>query len=295
MWHKYNSLVKKAISLNLQAKNIADGMRSGMYRSMYSGRGIEFAGVRNYLRGDDVRSIDWNVTARMGKPFVKCYEEERELIVFLIVDRSLSMESSLQGHYTRLDTATEAAALVLLAAQKNASPVGGVLFSGGVEYVAKPKNDRNSVMRLFYKLDTVPNRIIQGTALPQALRGATKCLKNRSLVMIFSDFRCAGYEKELAILGSFHDVVAVRITDQSDMELPSVGTLPIMDPESNNTMQLPTASRLFQTEWKKQGLEFDRYWKNICRKRGVTPFVLQNGSDTTSKLIQFFSHRESFR
>jgi len=295
MWHKYNSLVKKAVSLNLQAKNVADGMRSGMYHYMYSGRGIEFSGVRNYLRGDDVRSIDWNVTARMGKPFVKCYEEERELIVFVIVDRSLSMESSSFGVSRRLETATEAAALVLLAAQKNASPVGGALFSGTVEYMSEPKNDKNSAMRLFYKLDSHPNRTSKGTALPQALRGAIKCLRNRSLVMIFSDFRCAGYEKELAMLGGFHDVVAVRISDPSDTKLPAVGTLPIVDSESNITMQLPTSSRLFQAEWQKQGLEFDRYWKNICRKRGVTPFVLENGKDPTAKLVQFFSHREAFR
>ncbi|HZK20487.1 MAG TPA: DUF58 domain-containing protein, partial [Treponemataceae bacterium] len=222
-------LAKKAAALNLSAKSIADGMRSGSYRSMYSGRGIEFVGVRNYLRGDDVRSIDWNVTARMGKPYVKMYEEERELIVFLIVDRSLSMEGGIvvssDGSIrkcSRIETATEAAALVLLAAQKNASPIGGVLFSGALEYTAVPKVSKDAAMRLFYKLDSIPDRNSEGTALVQAIRGAAKRLKNRSLVMIFSDFRCAGYEKDLARLGRSHDVVAVRISDSSDTQLPIV-------------------------------------------------------------------------
>lgn len=295
-----NSLIKKASSLTLSAKNIADGMRSGMYHSMYSGRGIEFAGVRNYLRGDDVRSIDWNVTARMGKPYVKYYDEEREIIVFLIVDRSLSMRTGTakneQGQScTRLNTASEAAALVLLAAQKNSSPIGGVLFSSDVEYAVSPLSGRDAAMRLFYKLDLAPTSSKRGTSLPRAIRGAAKRLKNRSLVMIFSDFRCAGYEKELARLGSVHDVVAVRISDPIDTKIPVVGSLPVIDPENNISMQLPTASQVFKTAWKKQGLEFDRYWKNICKKRGVTPFVLKNGDDPAEELTQFFLHREVFR
>lgn len=295
--HDRNVLAKKALSLNFAGLNLVDAMKSGMYRSMYSGRGIEFDGVRNYLHGDDVRSIDWNVTARMGKPFIKLYEEERELIVFLIVDRSLSMQRSLgeKHNCSRLETAAEAASLVLLAAQHNASPIGGVVFGGSVEYASIPKIGRDAAMRLLYKIDTLPDQNKSGTLLSLAIRGAAKRLKNRSLVMIFSDFRCGGYEKELAQLGSLHDVVAVRISDSTDFKLPSVGVLPVMDPENKISMKIPTSLHSFKQEWKKYGTEFDRYWRMTCRQRGVTPLVLENGCNVTKELIQFFSHREVFR
>ncbi|OJF77150.1 MAG: hypothetical protein BKP49_03170 [Treponema sp. CETP13] len=295
--HDRDVLTKKAIALNFAGLNLVDAMKSGMYKSIYSGRGIEFDGVRNYLYGDDVRSIDWNVTARMGKPYIKLYEEERELIVFLIVDRSLSMQlgSGKKHNSSRLKTATEAASLVLLAAQHNASPIGGVVFGGSVEYASVPKMGRDAAMRLLYKIDAVPDQTMPGTLLSLAIRGAAKRLKNRSLVMIFSDFRCGGYEKELAQLGSLHDVVAVRISDQTDIELPSIGVLPVVDPENKISMKLPTSSHTFRQEWKKYGIEFDRYWKMTCRQRGVTPLVLKNGCNVTTELIQFFSHREVFR
>ena len=140
------ALARRATLLHLSAISLAEEMRSGTFKSLYHGQGVEFSGVRDYLRGDDVRSIDWNVTARMGKPFVKLFEEERELTVFLVVDHSLSM-NTVSGNRTRLEVAMECASLLSLASLQNASPVGAVLFNGEITFSCAPKAGRDQVRR----------------------------------------------------------------------------------------------------------------------------------------------------
>jgi len=288
--HDAHFLAQKASALRLASRTIADGLRTGNFRSMYRGRGVDFAGVREYLHGDDVRAIDWNVTARMGKPFIKLFEEDRELIIFLVVDRSASMESG-TGKNTRLKTATETAALLLLAALHNSLPVGGVLFDGETGFSTIPKSSKNHAMLFFSKLDARPICTKAGSALPQALRGATKLLKNRSLVMLISDFRCAGYEAELARLSAKHDVVAVCITDESDTKLPHIGSLNFCDSESGHEMTLPTSSAVFERDWKNYNLRRMERWQTLCAKRGVTTLVVSTDQDPAQELIKFFSTR----
>ena len=133
------SLIKKALYLRLLAQDIADGMKSGSFRSLYRGQGIEFAGVRDYIRGDDIRTIDWNVTARMGRPYIKLFEEERELQIFLIVDSSLSMQlETSSDRRTKYSAAAESAALITIAAEINACPTGAVFFDGAINFSVEP-------------------------------------------------------------------------------------------------------------------------------------------------------------
>lgn len=281
-------IAQKASALHIRARSLSDSMKLGSSRSFYKGRGIDFSGVREYMRGDDVRSIDWNVTARIGKPFVKMFEEERELIVFLIVDFSSSMDSG-EEYHARLKTAAEAAACLLFASLHNTSPVGCVLFDGEILFSAEPKSGKDYVMLLFSKLNSLPPRRVEGTALSQALRGSAKLLKNRSLVFVISDFRCAGYEDNLASLALKHEVVAVQIGSKSDEELPSCGGLTFADTESGKTAVLPTSSYAFRHEWKDFHKRRKERLHSLFIRRGVCPLNITAGEDPLPVLIDFFS------
>lgn len=294
---KTESLLRRAGILRLSSKTISDGIRSGNFKSVYRGRGIEFSGVREYLRGDDVRSIDWNVTARMGRAFVKQFEEDRELILFLIVDSSLSMHSGSTGK-SRLYTACEVAALSAFAAEQTASPVGGVIFDQDISFCCEPKSGRDQVLMLLSKYDSVleamnsKGKTKKGSDLERALKCASMILKKRALVLVISDFRTTGYEKSLALLGSKHDVVAVCVTDPSDLELPDVGSIPFIDMESGFTQRLPTNSVAFRRSWRDSCRQRIERWQNICYRRGVIPLEISTEDDSALRLNQFFSLRE---
>ena len=178
-----DSLFQKATYLRIAARKLADSMKSGGFRSLYRGQGIEFAGVREYLRGDDVRSIDWNVTARMGKPFVKMFDEEHELEIFLIVDRSASMFTGSKGK-VKYETAAEVSALLALAGEINECPVGAVFFDGKIHFSCVPEAGRERTMHILSKLDEF-NGAVKGSVLGNAITGAVKMLNHHSL--LFSD------------------------------------------------------------------------------------------------------------
>lgn len=286
------SLSQKASALRLMSSSISKSLHIGNFRSFYKGRGVDYSGAREYLYGDDIRAIDWNVTARLSKPYIKLFEEDKELIIFLIVDRSASMETG-SGTRSRIETATEAASLMVFAGMLNSSPIGAVLFNGETEFSCAPKNGKDHAMVVFSKLDKRPNRTKQGTSLVNAIRGASTLLKNRSLVMIFSDFRCSGYEKELSLMASKHDVIAVTIADPSDTSLPTIGMMDFYDPESDTKKPLPTSSKVFQKEWKEYNQRHLERWKNYCSKNGIETIVLSTTEDTSLELIRFFSSRGS--
>jgi len=264
-------------------------MRTGGFRSCFRGQGMEFDGVREYERGDDIRSIDWNVTARSGKPFVKMYREERELTVLLVVDNSLSMDTG-PGSVSRREKTLETAALLAFAAEQNASPVGSVMFDGISGKVFKPRSGKDQVLTILSSLEhgTQP---VRGSVLGSALAGASRVLRSRSLVVVISDFRAAGYEKALGILARRHDVLAVRITSPVDNELPKAGFLPFFDPETGVTASFPTGSTAFRESWARENRESVSRWEHICLRRGVSPLLLSTEDDAVRVLSQFFSER----
>ncbi len=312
------TLARRAASLHLSARILTESLRSGSFKSMYKGRGVEFSGVREYLPGDDVRSIDWNVTARMGRPFVKQFEEDRELVLFLVVDASGSMTTGggRQGR-TRLYTGCEVAALMSLAAALGGGSVGGVVFDGGILYSRRPKAGRNQALSFLNQLENVlascggDSRIAErerppavnqedrlatatvGSSLDRALRGAAALLKKRALVLVISDFRTAGYERDLSILSARHDVVAVRIADPVDNQLEGLGSIPFADPESGHRLILPTSSASFRHAWQEANRNRMERWQGLCCRRGAWPLVVSTQDDVAVVLQRFFSVREA--
>lgn len=285
------SLIQRAALLRITTKTLANNLQNGSFKSLYHGQGIEFSGVREYLRGDDVRAIDWNVTARSAKPYVKVFEEERELQIFLIIDRSLSMQTG-SRYKSRYQTAMEIAALITFAAEHNANPVGAVLFNGEIEFVCEPKSGPNQTMILLSHFDKEPDNRIKGSVLGNALTGAGQILKKRSLVFVISDFRMKDWEDPLVHLASHHDVVCVRIGDPSDYELPEMGSVPFTDPENGIKKIMPTNSKSFKDSWREDGRMRLQRWTDGCLKHGGVPLKISTTEDPLTVLSSFFSKRE---
>lgn len=286
-----DSLIQKASVLRITTRLLANALQSGSFKSLYHGQGIEFSGVREYLRGDDVRAIDWNVTARMGKPYVKTFNEERELQIFFVVDCSMSMLAGLKGK-SRFSTAMEVAALLTFAAEHNANPVGAVLFGGDIEFVCAPKSGQNQTMILLSQFDKKFRSSKKGSVLPSALLGAGKILKKRSLIFVISDFRVKGWEEPAGHLAGKHDVVCMRIGDPSDFSLPEIGSIPFRDWESGIKKVLPTSSGVFRSAWKEDGRMRLQRWLDSCLKHGVHPLQISTAEEPLQALTAFFSARE---
>lgn len=284
------SLTKSAATLRLRSRAIAEGMRQGAFASMFRGQGIDFAGVREYLHGDDIRAIDWNVTARMCRPYVKVFEEERELVVFFIVDRSLSMETG-SNEISRLNVASETGALLLLAASNNSCPVGGVFFDGEINFSCSPKNNKDHTMTLLSKFARREEKVTPGSALANAIRGTSQLLKKRSLVFVLSDFRSSGYEQNLARLAQKHDVAAIRFTDANDTSLPDLGMASFQDSETMQALNLPTNSVNFKRAWREKNQNALDRWQHMCQKSGITPLLISTADDPVIRLSKFFAIR----
>lgn len=290
------SLIKKALYLRLMAENIAEGMKSGNFRSLYRGQGIEFAGVREYNRGDDIRTIDWNVTARMGRPYIKIFEEESELQIFLIVDSSRSMQlETAADRRTKYAAAAEAAALVAIAAEINACPAGAVFFDGAINFSAEPALGKENTMQILNHLDRLPESPVSGSVLPGAITAAAKVLRKRTLVFILSDFRCAGWEKPLINLAQKNDVIAINLHDATDEELPSLGTVKFMDVETGRKMSLPSSSPAFKKEWRNYNEMNQNRWQDFCIKHGIMPVILDTKTEPVQVLNQIFARKARAR
>jgi uncharacterized protein (DUF58 family) len=290
------SLIKKALYLRLMAEDIADGMKSGNFRSLYRGQGIEFAGVRDYIRGDDIRTIDWNVTARMGRPYIKVFEEERELQLFLITDSSLSMQLETNSdRRTKYASAAETAALVAIAAEINACPTGAVFFDGAIHFSCEPSLGKETTMQILNHLDRLPATPTPGSVLPNAISAAAKVLRKRTLVFVLSDFRCGGWEKPLISLAQKNDVIAINIHDASDEELPSLGTVVFKDTESSLQMSLPSSSPAFKKEWRSFNEMNQNRWQDFCIKHGIMPVVLDTKTEPVQVLNQIFARKAKLR
>lgn len=291
-----DSLIKKALYLRMMAADIADGMKSGNFRSLYRGQGIEFAGVRDYIRGDDIRSIDWNVTARMGRPYIKIFEEERELQIFLIVDSSRSMQlDNGSDRRTKYAAAAETAALVTIAGEINNCPTGAVFFDGAIHFSCEPALGKENTMQILNHLDRLPDTTTIGSVLPNAITAAAKVLRKRTLVFILSDFRCGGWEKPLINIAQKNDVIAINLHEAFDDELPSLGTVKFMDVESGHKMSLPSSSPAFKKEWRKYNEMNQNRWQEFCIKHGIMPVVLDTKTEPIQVLNQIFARKARVR
>ena len=279
------SLVQKASFLRIQARSLAEGMKTGNFRSLYRGQGIEFSGVRDYIRGDDIRSIDWNVTARMGRPYVKIFEEEHELQIFIVMDTSASMLLDCGSRDpVKYQAGANLAALITLASEMNGCPVGAVFFDGRIHFSCDPAFGKERTMLLLTHLDKLPEQKTKGSVLGSALIGADKLLRKRSLIFVISDFRSSDWETPLIKLALKNDVVAFRITDEFDRALPAVGTVTFTDAESDIKMVLPSSSQKLKEEWKNHNEGMLWRWQETCTRHGILHYVM-NVSDNPLELL----------
>jgi uncharacterized protein (DUF58 family) len=230
-------ILKAVKGIELRTRALVNSLFTGGYRSVFRGQGIEFAEVREYQQGDDFRTIDWNVSARMGHPFVKTFHEERELTLLLIVDQSGSLRFG--RPYTKSAMAVEVAAVLALAAARHDDRVGAVLFSDRVEATIRPAKGRGHALRVIRDLLAFAPRG-RGTNLADALRFATKLLRQRAVVVVLSDFRAADWEDPLARLAARNEVVAVTIDDPRELEFPDAGWVEVEDAETDRRVLLDT-------------------------------------------------------
>lgn len=284
-----DSLSKKAAYLRLQAAALSDSLKSGGFKSCRRGQGMEFSGVREYISGDDVRAIDRNVTARMARAFVKTFEEEHEIPVFLIVDRSASMFTGTNGR-VKYNAAAECAALIALAGEISANPVGAVFFDGEITFSCRPEYGRMHTMSILARLDEI-SEIKQGSALSTAIKGAAKLLKNRALIFIVSDFRSAGWEDDFKLLAQKNDLTLIKIDNTIDEELPNAGSLPFCDTESTQQKIFPTSSKSFRTAWRTDFRERTERLRNLCTKYGAHFLSISTEEDAARTLSLYFASR----
>lgn len=234
-------ILKKIRKLEIQTKGIVNTMFGGEYQSAFKGRGMEFSEVRAYTYGDDIRQIDWNVTARSGDPYIKIFEEEREQTLMLCIDISQSGTFG-SNNQSKMDLAIEICAVMAFSAIKNSDKVGLVLFSDHVEKVVPPKKGRTHVLRLIRELYTT-KPTGHGTDIADALSYINRLLDRRAIVVLASDFQDKDFEKQLRITNQKHDLVSIIINDHLEDELPNLGLITLRDAETGTKRLIDTSSK----------------------------------------------------
>jgi uncharacterized protein (DUF58 family) len=276
--------------IEITTRHLVRDIVAGEYSSAFRGRGVEFAEVREYLPGDDIRTIDWNVTARLGSAYVKRYLEERELSVLFVVDLSAS-----GGFGSRLRTkgelAAEVAAVLALAAARNNDRIGATFFTDRVEYHLRPAKGRRHVLRLISDLLAFAPEGT-GTDLALALAELEPTLRRRAIIFVLSDFMATGYEAVLGRLARRHDVVGLQLVDPRERELPAGGIVTLWDPESGAWRRIDTADVRVRAHFARRTDEFDRGLERGLRERGADLLRLETGRPYAEPLLTFFRRRE---
>lgn len=283
-------ILKQVRRIEIRTRGLVNEVFSGEYHSVFKGRGMSFAEVREYQYGDDIRNIDWNVTARSGTPFVKVYEEERELTVMLVVDVSASGDFGTRERM-KGELAVEICALLAFSAIKNNDKVGLVIFSDRIEKFVPPRKGRRHVLRVLREL-LYHRPQGRGTDVRGALEYLTHVQRKRAVVFLVSDFQDEGFERALAIAGRRHDLVAIRIGDEREEELPPLGYLELEDPETGAQVVVDTSDPDFREDFaavvQRKRAELDR----SLRRSKVDVVDLETGRPYVRPLMRFFKERE---
>jgi uncharacterized protein (DUF58 family) len=276
--------------LQLRARRAVEDVLGGEYHSVFKGTGIAFDEVRAYQPGDDVRAIDWNVTARMGQPFIKRYIEERELTVLLVVDASGSLQFGTRAQLKR-EVAAELAAVLAFSAIANNDRVGLVQFTDRVEHFLPPRKGTRHVLRLIRDvLFWQPKR--RGTCLREGLDYLNRVLRRRAVVFLFSDFLDRDFERAFRRTGRRHDLVAVRVSDPREEDLPAVGLVELEDAESGRRLLLDTSSRAVRLAFRNEADARRDAMRQLCRSAGIDLIEVSTDGGHLDELIRFFRLRE---
>jgi uncharacterized protein (DUF58 family) len=282
-------ILKKVRRIEISTRGLVNEVFSGEYHSVFKGRGMTFSEVREYQYGDDIRAIDWNVTARTGAPFVKVYEEERELTVVLLVDVSASGSF---GSRERLkgELAVELSAVLAFSAIKNNDKIGLVIFSDRIEKFVPPRKGRRHVLRVLREL-LYHEPQGRGTDIGGALEYLSRVIPRRAVVFLVSDFMGSGFSRPLSVAGARHDLIAVRIRDRREEELPPLGLVEMEDPETGERLVLNTSDpgfrEAFQEGSRRRLAELDREF----RRSRVDVIDVETGRPYVEPLMRFFKQR----
>ncbi len=282
-------ILRKVRELEIKSKKITTHLFTGEYHSAFKGKGMSFREVREYYAGDDVRFIDWNVSARFSHPFTKVFEEERELTVMLLIDTSAS---NLFGTVTRQkkELITEMAAVLTFSAVSNNDKVGVIFFSDKIEKYIPPKKGRQHALFIVRELLTVePTK--KGTNLDDAIKYFTTAVKQKSIAFILSDFLTSGYDDDLKVIGSKHDVIGIRVYDKMDMQLPDAGLIQVEDAETGKNVWVDSSNAMVRYNYQQHFMQQSELSKNYFRKAGAELLHVRTDDDYVKILQQFFIKR----
>ncbi|MCH8031234.1 MAG: DUF58 domain-containing protein [Bacteroidetes bacterium] len=286
-------LFRKIRHVEIRTKGLVENVFGGEYHSAFRGRGIEFSEVRPYQIGDDVRSIDWNVSARMGEPYIKLFEEEREQTLLLMVDISGSGDFGSSGT-TKREVAAEICAVLGFSAIRNNDKVGLLLFSDKIERFVPPKKGRRHVLRIIRDL-YVHEAASRGTNVKAALDHAHHMLNRRAIVILVSDFLDTGYDKALRTLAQKHDVVAIRLLDPREEALPKVGLLSLTDAETGRPVLVDTSSKTVRNAFSARAADREAAVQSALKRARVDTVTVRTDADYVEPLVAFFKRRNKVR
>jgi uncharacterized protein (DUF58 family) len=284
-------ILRQVKLIELRTRGLVNSVFTGEYRSVFKGQGMEFSEVREYQPGDEVRSIDWNVTARMRRPFVKRYIEERELTVMLVVDLSGSERFGTVKRF-KSELASELAAVLAMSAVRNNDRVGVLLFTDRIEHVIPPRKGRRHVLRIIRDLLAF-EPVGRGTDMVTAIDYVAKMLNQKAIVFIVSDFLERDISHPLKILAQRHDVVAVTVEDPSERTLPDIGIARLMDPETGDTFEVDTSSPNVRNAYSEH-VEVEREErKHLLRRLAIDEVAVRTEGGVVEPLLRFFRARET--
>jgi uncharacterized protein (DUF58 family) len=282
-------ILKKVRKIEIKTRRLSDHIFSGEYHTSFKGRGMTFSEVRQYQYGDDVRTIDWNVTARYNEPFVKVFEEERELTMMLMVDISGSESFGTKNQLKR-DMVTEIAATLAFSATQNNDKIGLLLFSDQIELFIPPKKGKSHVLRIIRELIEFESKS-KKTDLSHALKYLSSVLKKKAIVFLISDFMVKDYEHTLKIASKRHDVTGIRVFDQREESIPNIGVVNMLDAETGETLLVDTTSNKVRMDYEKYYRENVNYFKDIFSKCGAGTISSRVDESYVTKLLGYFKAR----
>jgi len=282
-------LLKKVRKIEIKTRRLSNHIFSGEYHSHFKGRGMTFSEVRKYQFGDDIRDIDWNVTAKLNEPHIKIFEEERELTMMLLVDVSKSESFGTRIQQKR-DLITELCAVLSFSAIQNNDKVGVVFFTDQIELFIPPKKGKSHILRIIRELIEFKPKGA-GTNISEAFKFLSSVIKKRSIVFTLSDFQDEAYDKNLKIASSKHDLTAIRIIDPAEEQLPDIGFVQLQNPETGTMGWVDTSSSIVRATYEKDYQNFAAKFKSYCTHSGTDYLDLRVDLSYTKQLLEFFKRR----
>ena len=283
-------IIRKVRHIEIRTKGLVNDLFGGEYHSIFKGRGMTFSEVREYVSGDDIRMIDWNVTARNNAPFVKIFEEERELTVYLLVDVSQSGNFGTVNQF-KSELAAEIAAVLGFSAIKNQDKVGLILFSDDIEKYIAPKKNKSHILRVIREV-LFNKPASSGTSIQAGIDFLMNVAKRKSVVFLISDFIDQGYWKSLKLANNKHDMIGIRISDPAELLVPDIGLIKVQDPETNEKIWVDVSSNKDRENLSKSVQEKWDIFEKECSRNQFDVINISTEKDYVNPLMNFFQKRE---